>query len=536
MFKIVKFTKRILYIPFHTLLIAIYPVLFFYLNNIEELPNGIFLRPCILSCVVSILLFTLIYFSCKHIKKAGIITSFVLILFFSYGYIFKLVWRVGGRELMFAGCDKNTVTAYLASVIGLIFGLYCFRKMRGDFTNSTKFFNITSLLLVSMTILNILRYENKIPEDNITEDNPHYIDFILKANDPKPDIYYILLDGYPRADILKKYYNYDNSPFLERLESLGFNIIEKSQSNYDWTLYSVRSTLEMEYLDKFFSSRTEYERDNRLKGLRYTNVLRILYNSGYKTNAFKIKYLLLDFYDSPYITSLLENYSDFNRFEAKLLKSTLFAVTNKLKVLERYHDRARHLFILDSIPKFAKKEGPNFVFAHLMCPHAPFVFDANGDKVVSVAQDIQNQFLILPTKPIKGKDKPFRTRKKLFCDQLTYLNNRILQNIESILRSSDKGPVIIIQSDHGVRYLDSYFKVDPSINFLNLSAIYLPNGRQHEIPSDASNVNTFRYVFNHVFNTGLSILPNKQDYPNMSKGVLLPPKLIPKVFKNEYNK
>jgi hypothetical protein len=70
----------------------------------------------------------------------------------------------------------------------------------------------------------------------------------------------------------------------------------------------------------------------------------------------------------------------------------------------------------------------------------------------------------------------------------------------------------------------------------NLSAIYLPNGRQHEIPSDASNVNTFRYVFNHVFNTGLPILPNKQDYPVFSKGRWLPLKLRPNVFKNEYNK
>jgi hypothetical protein len=155
--------------------------------------------------------------------------------------------------------------------------------------------------------------------------------------------------------------------------------------------------------------------------------------------------------------------------------------------------------------------------------------------VIIGAQDIQN-ISVLPTKPIKGKDKPFRTRKKLFCDQLTYLNNRILQNIESILRNSDKGPVIIIQSDHGDRGLDSYFKVGPLVNFYNLSAIYLPNGRQHEIPSDASNVNTFRYVFNYVFNTGLSILPNKQDYPTFSKGDRLPQKLIPNVFKNEYDK
>ncbi len=488
--------------PFHVLLIAIYPILFLYSENINELPNGIFFKPCIYSSIFSVFLFTCIYYRCKHIKKTGIITSFVLIIFFTFGHIRLLFNEWGWRGWVFAGHEIRVAT-YLGPLylIGLLFGLYCFGKMRGNFTNSTNYLNTSSLLLVSMMIFNILRYENIIPEDN----SPH-IDITLKANDPKPDIYFINLDGYPRADILKKYYEYDNRPFLGKLESLGFNVIEKSQSNYDDTRLSIRSTLEMDYLDKLFSSRKEYNKDNKLKGLRYTNVLRILHNSGYKTNAFKTGWYLTELNNSPYIKTVLQKQSGYNHFVDLLLKTSPFEIILHFIPMRRYRHRDRQLFILDSLPKFSKEEGPCFIYANLLCPHPPFVFDVNGNWV-NWPRSSKNMF-VLP-KPGNDKDKEFMTVKKHFRNQITYVNNRILQDIESILKNSDKESVIIIQSDHGERHLDDYFECERSVKFCNLSAIYLPNGRQHEIPSDASNVNTFRYVFNHVFNTKLPILPNK---------------------------
>jgi hypothetical protein len=47
-----------------------------------------------------------------------------------------------------------------------------------------------------------------------------------------PDIYYVILDGYARADILDELYGYDNSRFLDYLERHGFFVAETSHSNY----------------------------------------------------------------------------------------------------------------------------------------------------------------------------------------------------------------------------------------------------------------------------------------------------------------
>ena len=64
-----------------------------------------------------------------------------------------------------------------------------------------------------------------------------------------PDIYYIIVDGYAREDVLMELYDYDNSEFIDFLEHEGFYVAEKSRSNYNQTDLSLSSSLNMTYLD-----------------------------------------------------------------------------------------------------------------------------------------------------------------------------------------------------------------------------------------------------------------------------------------------
>ena len=63
-----------------------------------------------------------------------------------------------------------------------------------------------------------------------------------------PDIYFIVLDGYARADVLAKYYGFDNGPFLEGLRQRGFQVSDASRSNYNWTFLSLGSSLNLDYI------------------------------------------------------------------------------------------------------------------------------------------------------------------------------------------------------------------------------------------------------------------------------------------------
>jgi len=65
-----------------------------------------------------------------------------------------------------------------------------------------------------------------------------------------PDIYVILLDGYPRADVLQYAFGIDNSPFTDALSARGFTVATASHSDYLWTHVSVPSALNLAYVEQ----------------------------------------------------------------------------------------------------------------------------------------------------------------------------------------------------------------------------------------------------------------------------------------------
>ena len=60
----------------------------------------------------------------------------------------------------------------------------------------------------------------------------------LGSAEAGPNIHMLVLDGYPRADVLARV-NYDNGEFLHDLRDRGFDVYEDSHSNYDLTPFSL---------------------------------------------------------------------------------------------------------------------------------------------------------------------------------------------------------------------------------------------------------------------------------------------------------
>jgi hypothetical protein len=65
-----------------------------------------------------------------------------------------------------------------------------------------------------------------------------------------PDVYYIILDGYARGDVLEELYSFDNSDFIAALQARGFYVAEASQANYPQTAFSLASSLNMAYIPR----------------------------------------------------------------------------------------------------------------------------------------------------------------------------------------------------------------------------------------------------------------------------------------------
>jgi hypothetical protein len=98
----------------------------------------------------------------------------------------------------------------------------------------------------------------------------------------KPDIYFIVADEYAGDQELKEIFHFDNSKFLDRLRQLGFKVLKNTTSNYNFTPYSIASTLNMKYLSLRDSLMTNngllpYDYINRNKLVPFLNA------TGYKT-------------------------------------------------------------------------------------------------------------------------------------------------------------------------------------------------------------------------------------------------------------
>ena len=106
--------------------------------------------------------------------------------------------------------------------------------------------------------------------------------------------------------------------------------------------------------------------------------------------------------------------------------------------------RERILYLLDHLPDVARDPAPTFTFAHLLCPHPPFVFGEDGE-------DVGHEHRIYAlTDGIAGRPLPGPEEfRRGYRDQAAFITRRIQETIDRILAESPEPPIIIVQSDHG---------------------------------------------------------------------------------------
>ena len=96
----------------------------------------------------------------------------------------------------------------------------------------------------------------------------------------KPNIYFMILDAYARADTLKEALGFDNQPFIDEVRKLGFFVPERSVSNYPATNLSVSSILSLDYLEAALSLDREVQFRRELLG--HNVVVEKLKAEGYR--------------------------------------------------------------------------------------------------------------------------------------------------------------------------------------------------------------------------------------------------------------
>ena len=478
--------------PLHPFLFAIYPILALLAFNSSEVDFSSGFRPLVLSTLAAGLLVLILYLFYREWQRAALVSTILLILFFSYGHLYLLLKsvEVGGSYLF---RHRTLVPVCIAVAVLAIW--WASRRSTNN-TAVTHTLNIAGLFLLVLPIVQLVSFsvQSNASEAN-TEKNTAALS--LRVPDLPPDIYYIILDGYGRSDILKDEYEYDNSAFLDRLRRLGFFIADCAQSNYAQTQMSLASSLNFNYLDAL-SNRFVPGSDDRtgLDALIHHGLVReSLEKAGYTTVAFATGFLATELSDADYFLSPRRSIGELNEFESLLMETTfarLLQDGNQFGMQTAGSElyRERTLFALDKLDKLSYIKGPKFVFVHLVIPHPPFVFGPTGG----------------PVEPADVGTTKTQQGASHYRDQAIYISSRMAEIVPKIIAISTTPPIIVIQGDHGPTVASR-----PRSRMSNLNVYFLPGASDSLYPT-ITPVNTFRVIFNKYFGQKLQLLKDVSLY------------------------
>lgn len=428
----------------------------------------------------------------KDDVRAVAVVYGIVLVFFSYGVarnilLFRLNVSIGGAMIgQEPYLSKILIAVGVAAVAGVIF-------YRGDLTAIVKIGMLMALALLVFNVGRTAVESNVSPETVLIDGNsPGEIQFAPADPDNLPDIYYIMVDAYSRADHIRENFGYDNSGFIDALADKGFYIPAETASNYSHTWVSTAAALSLRYMqpgDDEISLVNEVTVAQALKNLDYKHV-HIQSGRGITKRNSRADVEFLD--EGP--KHLLVN-----EFSSAILDWTLAApladnigvqindpfIRNKASAFRKSIDWLR------SVPEISE---PTFTFSHLYPLHTPYVFLQDGS-----------------IRPNATVPPDIELGTQLYIEAVIYTNRILEQTVDEILAESETEPIIVIQGDHsawGMPWSLHIEKDELASRTAVLNAIYLPEGCRTGLYPTMTPVNTFRTALNSCLGANLDILPD----------------------------
>jgi hypothetical protein len=146
-------------------------------------------------------------------------------------------------------------------------------------------------------------------------------------------------------------------------------------------------------------------------------------------------------------------------------------------------------------------ESPIFVFAHIMVPHDPFIFSPTGEYVHTTFKE---------------------NAAKGYRDNVAFIDNRLPEILDTIIKKSEIPPVIIVMGDHG----PMGETVTPEQRISILNAYYVNEDAKAQLYETITPVNSFRVIFNEYFGKDFPLLDDISYYA-YKRGQFADPTIIP---------
>lgn len=450
---------------------------------------------------VSLLLF--IVFNRKNpvIRRLTLLVFLVQFIFFFFGPIHLLL------EENISFLSKYTIMLPMILVIVALAGFFLLRSKQ-PFYNTYQYLNIVLIVLLAYEIIFISTLhltDGKLKR--ITREFPASDNFQPCDTCTNPDIYYLVFDMYANSSVLKSFWNYDNSRLEQFFDSSGFYRVKNSTSNYNYTVFSIGSTLNMDYHATDIKYTNAFRSSSELSNIEDNELFRILKKQGYQFH----NYSWFHFNEAPatiaplvltdpqdlvaaqtlwfrFKTDVSWHFKMFRRHQTEEDRLTKFFLKECTDNLGRIKDSYNGVKRVSA----QNNQRPVFLYAHFLTPHAPFLFDSTGR--------------------VKSQAEWLDLSHKNYLDQLKYTNTIIMDLCSTLQKEAKRPRIIIVQSDHGYRNYTRQDNLSRDVELKNMTAIYFPDRNYQGVHDSLSNVNTFRLVMNKYFDYKLPLLRDTSFY------------------------
>ncbi|MGQ0607677.1 MAG: sulfatase-like hydrolase/transferase [Chloroflexota bacterium] len=413
--------------PVHPLLAAAYPVVFLFATNAaDQVTLDPIWTPLAMAAGGAAGVLAIAYVLLRDWHRAALVATVLVAGFFGYGHAWNAAAEIVDSQWLLIGA--------WALLVGI--GLFIAWRSAGWARTATRALNLVAAIALLLNAWSVAGAMVAIGAVDATSGDLSPLE--LAPPDPRdlPDVYNIVLDRYASSTALAETYDFDNEPFLIALEDRGFSVARHAHANYGKTPLSLASSLNLEMLD------AEALKAEAESGQDREPIHRVLRDHLAVPTALKelgYQYVHVGNWWTPSATNVDADrtfrYEGQDEFSSVLAQTTILRAFNEpdaaptdpwdWRVLRGHTEYA--LDRLDEIPAMA---GPKFVFGHLLLPHDPYVFDADGSYMDRGQVKAQGQL-------------------ESYRRQLSYGNDRMIQLVDRILAASGPDAIILIQSDEG---------------------------------------------------------------------------------------
>ncbi len=257
---------------------------------------------------------------------------------------------------------------------------------------------------------------------------------------PQRDVFYVVLDALGSADTLGNVYGVDLGPFVEFLKGKGFEVPGAARSNYGQTYLSLASTLNFGYLDAVAAAMGKDAVDRRALAylIDHNALLTLARRSGYRVVGVGSDYLATTRIPAAEVC-LCDRYG-LDIVEQAVLYATPLSALPLSRWTYVAHQR-KVLDAFDAIETLTSQSERLFVFAHVIAPHPPFVFMADGtprESPLPFTFNDGDQFRQSDDDYLKG-----------YGEQTQFVTRRLISIVETLLNRPGPPPAIVLHGDHG---------------------------------------------------------------------------------------